>query len=165
MTTVQDRSILLSLRPRFANALLDGSKSIELRRRAPAARAGIVVLLYSSSPARAVVGAVQLTATYAGLPSDIWTKFGHQTGISKGEFDDYFAGSSSAYALSISRPTPFERPVPLRELRANLGVLPPQSYRYLSGRQIARLGLRECDCMAVMRLSEGAATELQLPLG
>ena len=47
------RTLLLSLRPRFADAILTGAKTIEVRRRPVNASAGTPISLYASSPLRA----------------------------------------------------------------------------------------------------------------
>jgi predicted transcriptional regulator len=51
------RDILVSIRPVFATKILEGQKSVELRRRFPIqAGAGCRLLIYSSRPVSAVVG-------------------------------------------------------------------------------------------------------------
>jgi predicted transcriptional regulator len=55
-TTIGARTLLLSLRPRFADAILAGAKTVELRRRPINARPGTAILLYASRPMMAIVG-------------------------------------------------------------------------------------------------------------
>ena len=54
-----DRVTLLSVRPRFAEALLNGTKTAEIRRRRANIPDGSLCLLYASAPVRALVGAIR----------------------------------------------------------------------------------------------------------
>ena len=58
MTNV--RTLLLCLRPRFAEAILSGAKTVELRRRPINTQPGTPILLYASSPTMAIVGTARL---------------------------------------------------------------------------------------------------------
>ena len=56
------RVLMLSVRPRFARALLAGTKTAEIRRRFPDVPVGTTVVLYSSSPERALLGTMRVSA-------------------------------------------------------------------------------------------------------
>src|SRR5690348_16037028 len=71
-----DRALFISVKPRYANAILEGTKTVELRRTRPNLPDGSLVILYSSTPTRAVVGWAQLTAVRVGTPLEIWNKYG-----------------------------------------------------------------------------------------
>jgi predicted transcriptional regulator len=47
---------LISIRPGYANAILDGTKTIELRRRVPELVSGTRLWIYATRPTAAVVG-------------------------------------------------------------------------------------------------------------
>jgi hypothetical protein len=53
-TTNAVRTLLLSLRPQFADAILSGTKTVELRRRPINAQSGTPILLYASRPTMAI---------------------------------------------------------------------------------------------------------------
>ncbi|GAA4657966.1 hypothetical protein GCM10025779_24560 [Arthrobacter cryoconiti] len=74
-----------------------------------------------------------------GTPESIWKRFSLELGVNRQEFDDYFQGVEIAYALQLSEVTPSQRPVSLAELRSDLGLEPPQSWRYLGSDSHARL--------------------------
>lgn len=59
-----DRTLLLSLRPRFAGSILAGTKTIEIRRRSHKAAGGTPIIRYVSSPVMAVVGTARLVAVH-----------------------------------------------------------------------------------------------------
>ena len=65
----EERALFISVKPRYANAILEGIKTVELRRTRPNLPDGSLVILYSSTPTRAVVGWAHLTGVRAGTPS------------------------------------------------------------------------------------------------
>ena len=137
-----DRALLVSLRPRFAHALLAGDKTVELRRVPPSVECGTLVLMYSSSPERQLVGTARVSHVAVATPDEIWECHGTQTGLSRSEYDKYFAGTNRAVAIVIQDPVRLGRPRPLAELRRRWdGFRPPQSFRYVEPLQLACLAL------------------------
>lgn len=135
-----DPALFLSLRPRFAELLLSGEKSVELRRVRPSVSAGTTVLLYASSPRMTLVGRAQVAEVDVGRLGQIWRKYGADTGISQREYRDYFAGLQNAVAIKLIDVQRLAKPRPLDDLRQRLaGFQPPQSYRYLDRTQVAAL--------------------------
>ena len=134
MSTNDDRStVLLSVRPRFANGLLDGTKTVEIRRGRAHIERGATCLLYSSSPERALVGLVEVDQAHVGTPSTLWTRWGDLTGLARCEFDEYLRGRLEATAIVIRSAQRLPTPVPLDELRGRQnGFVTPQSYRFLA---------------------------------
>lgn len=133
-------TLFLSLRPRYAELLLGGQKSIELRRIRPTAPEGAVVLLYASSPTMTLVGQAEIARIHVASLNDIWRKHGPRTGITREEYDRYFAGLGQAVAIELTHIRRLEQPRPLADLRRRLtGFRPPQSYRYLDSSEVAAL--------------------------
>ncbi|WP_338602358.1 hypothetical protein [Saccharopolyspora sp. SCSIO 74807] len=126
------RPLLLSLRPRFAEAILTGSKTVELRRTRVAAPIGTELVLYASSPVMSVVGVATLLGRESGTPDSIWRKHKQHAGVRRREYDEYFAGSGLATALSIGKAQALAIPYTLAWLRDEAAFQPPQSYRYLT---------------------------------
>lgn len=129
-----DRSLLLiSVRPRFAAALLDGSKTVEVRRTSVRIERGTIALVYSTSPQRALVGAVRIADVVTRAPSTIWGRYGPATGLRRAEYDAYLDTASSATALVVDARCAFPTPVPLQCLRERAdGFVVPQSYRFVA---------------------------------
>ena len=75
--TVNDheRALVLSLRPRFADSILDGRKSVELRRQRVSPSLGTPVLLYASAPVMAVVGTARVAEVHVDEPDCMWHQF------------------------------------------------------------------------------------------
>jgi predicted transcriptional regulator len=127
-----DQTALLSVRPRFAEALLDGSKTVEIRRRRAHLAHGSTCLLYATSPVRALLGAMQVSRTASGTPDALWRRWGSQTALERDEYDAYLAGSDQACAIVVGAVTRFAFPVALAELRRRQAAfVTPQSYRFV----------------------------------
>ncbi|MFC9534346.1 ASCH domain-containing protein [Streptomyces sp. NPDC056975] len=126
-----ERAMLLSVHPRFATAILDGSKTVEVRRQRVAAPPGTPVLLYATAPTMALVGAARIASIRVASPREVWSAHRSQTGISRSEYDSYMSGATQASGLTLQDPVSFEIPVPLDALRTAGAFHPPQSYRYL----------------------------------
>lgn len=128
--TAAERALFISIRPQFAQAILEGTKTIELRRTRPNVDVGSLILFYSSSPTRAVVGWASLAGMVEGTPDQLWNDHGERTAIAEDQYDVYFAGTDSAYGLELEDVVKAREPIPLATIRS-LGVEPPQSWRYL----------------------------------
>lgn len=124
--------IVLALRPRFADAILDGTKTVELRRTRIAAPPGTRFLLYASSPMMAVVGTATLTEAETETPAQVWRRHRHNLGLSRAEYDAYLDGATLATALTLTNAVRIPIPHTLASLREQAGFRPPQSYRYLT---------------------------------
>ena len=125
-------SVLLSIRPRFAEAILSGAKQFELRRRFPVLPRGVVVYLYASSPVSAVVGSFVIADVIRGAKEELWDSFGPCFGLLRSEYDDYFEGCAVATAIRAEEITRIDTPIALARLRSSLNIEPAQNYRYVS---------------------------------
>lgn len=126
-------ALLLSIRPRFAQLILSGQKTIEVRRVAPRnVEPGKLILIYASGPERALWGMCFLDGVSIGQPETIWRKLGKETGLRKKDFVDYLQGAKVAVALHVAKPVAFSRPIPLEEIRGKWSAFqPPQSFSYV----------------------------------
>lgn len=142
---MSDRSLLLSLRPRFAEAILSGAKTVELRRRPVKASPGTVVVLYASAPTMAVVGTAVLVDVVALSPHTAWRRYRHTLSLSWSEFTEYLAGAERAHLLRLDDVKEVDQPLTLQTLRGSAPFQPPQSFRYLHAtdpRQLRALARR-----------------------
>ena len=131
-----DRALFLSMKPTFADLLLSGGKTVELRRVRPRAPVGTFAIVYASTPVRAVLGACTVAEIGEEHPDIIWDLHGPRTGLRWQEFSEYFRGQNSAVAITVVRPFRLDTPVPLAVLRGGpQGFSPPQSFRYISAAQ------------------------------
>lgn len=128
----------MSIRPRFADLICKGSKTVELRRRSPRLSPGDTVLLYVSSPVKALAASFVVEAMSEGDPETIWGEVEHQVGLNKPEFDAYFDGAETAVAIGVRDPVVFNNPVGLETLREMWKAFTaPQSYRYLDSDMVS----------------------------
>lgn len=132
--------IVLSLEPRFAEAILTSDKTVELRRTTPRIVAPTRALLYSATPVRALVGTCVVTSVRSADLSSLWREYGSRTGLAHHEFQRYFEGVDTGAALTLAHPQPFGQRIPLEVLRAMPeGFRPPQSFAYVDAQTGYRL--------------------------
>jgi predicted transcriptional regulator len=126
------RALVLSLRPRFADAILDGRKTAELRRQRVGAPPGTRIILYSSTPVMAVVGTARIGSVHVLTPGYAWRRFRDRLELTRAEFDLYLDGCARACVLSLEHVQQLDSPLPLGQLHEVTRFRPPQSYRYLT---------------------------------
>ena len=130
----------MSIRPRFADLICEGTKTVELRRRSPKLSAGDTVLLYVSSPVKALAASFVVDEVSEGTPETIWDEVEHRAGVDKPEFDSYFSGAETAVAIGVRDPVALGEPVALDTLRELWEPFTaPQSYRYLDDHMVSAL--------------------------
>lgn len=132
------RDVVLSIRPEFSGKIVKGEKTIELRRRFPASvGTGTLVLIYETSPTRALTGIAEIADVLTGPPHLIWKQFADQACIEKKDFDAYFEGTKEGVAIKLRGARRLTKALDLKELRERFDFAPPQSFLY------APLRLRE----------------------
>ena len=112
--------VVLSLHPRHATAILDGGKTIELRRRFTRhCRIPSQLLLYAASPVQALVGAATLDGVDV-LPISEIIGLAPAAALTPEEVSRYLHGLKTGWAMRISDAWPI-RKIPLAELRQHFG--------------------------------------------
>lgn len=138
-----ERMIVLSLKPRFAEAILAGDKTVELRRTVPKIVVPTLALLYATTPMRALLGTCIVTSVRSADLAVLWREYGSRSDLRYHEFQQYFEGVDSGTALALAQPQAFGRRIPLQDLRAKpKGFRPPQSFAYVdtkTGQQLIQL--------------------------
>jgi predicted transcriptional regulator len=131
--------LFVSIKPRFAEKILSGEKSVELRRVRPCdAGPGTLVVFYASSPKREVVGTGRVEEIDVGSPTAIWDRHRDEVGLPRSEYRSYFKGVRDAVGIVLSDVSPLEETVSLEDLRRRIrGFEPPQSFRYIDALQTA----------------------------
>jgi len=127
-----ERALLLSVHPQFAESILDGSKTAEIRRQRPDVHPGTLVIIYATKPVGAIVGTARISGLSQGSPAEIWERHKAHARITREDFDSYLEGAATAYALlleSVQRLVPL---LTLEQMRAAASFHPPQSYRYVT---------------------------------
>ena len=125
--------LLLSIHPRFAEAILAGTKKVELRRRVPRIAAGAEVLIYSTLPMGAIVGKFAVEQVITPSVGQLWRQTCGMSGVTRTEFDTYFDGVATGVGILVAKATRFQTPISLKTLREVWpGFHPPQGFRYLT---------------------------------
>jgi predicted transcriptional regulator len=124
------RFFLLSIKPQYSERILSGEKKFELRKRKLGTRPGDVVVIYTSSPTRALTGAFIVQDEFEMPVTALWSLHRNDLGIRKEDYAEYFRDRDYAVAISIGRTVTLP-PISLDELRrVRPGFAPPQSYMY-----------------------------------
>lgn len=134
-------ALFVSLKPRFAEMILNGEKTVEIRRVAPTIPSGARIILYASSPSMEVVGSGRIGALDSASPTALWERNRDGCGLTRSEFRSYLAGAQRAVAITLDDVRCLPRTIPLADLRQLLwtGFRPPQSWRYLQATEAAAL--------------------------
>lgn len=131
-----DRSVLLAMKPRFANAIMTGEKTVEFRRTRFRDQVSRVVV-YASSPMRRVVGYFEVSRVDEDSPAVLWERYADRGGVTEDELMAYFADCDTGVAIGVAQAVPLAKPLPLRKLKRTLTV--PQSFFYLDAQVVDRV--------------------------
>lgn len=118
---------LLSIRPKFAQAILGGEKRFEFRKRG-FNEVPSKVFIYETAPTSRIVGYFTVDSVIRDTPDALWNACEDAAGIERAEYDAYFADSAGGLALVVGETTEFDQPVSLSGV---VGGPAPQSYRWL----------------------------------
>lgn len=129
MTT--EKAVLLSIRPRFADAILNGEKPYEYRRVAPVLDTPYTAIIYATGDVGAVIGTATVPHVIRGSTASIVERADTRPS-SPERIEQYLRGGRSPGALRMADPQRVD-PVPLR--RVTDGD-PPQNFVYLPRRDV-----------------------------
>jgi predicted transcriptional regulator len=117
----------MSIHPRFAQAILEGTKLVELRRVA-FKRPITHVFIYETGSTGAVVGFFEVKRVLQASPKTVWKTYNGTSGLTKKEFDGYYSGKNYAVVIEVGRTYRLDEPMRLSDFRV---TRPPQSFMYL----------------------------------
>lgn len=123
-------NVLLSIKPKYANTILNGEKKYEFRKVIFKKKNVERVYIYSSSPVKKIVGSFIVGEIIEDHPERIWKKCQNKSGIAKEDFFSYFNGSEKGYAIKIVNLEPMKEPIDPRKIFQDF--VPPQSFCYLN---------------------------------
>ena len=119
----------MSIKPEFAESILNGTKSVEFRRVLFKSKSVKTVILYASHPVKKVVGEFQISGTLSLDVAMLWKHTAEHAGIDESYFFSYFNGKAIGHAIKIANPRRYRRPLDLTEKYSVRR--PPQSFQYL----------------------------------
>lgn len=130
-------TLLLSIQPKYADKIFSGEKRVELRRICPKVCAGDSVIVYASSPQKALIGVFEVEKVVQKPLEELWKEIEEIAGISYQEFCYYYQGLSLGCGIFLNRTQHFNNPIQLEQLRKEWNNFrPPQSFRYLKPDEI-----------------------------
>ena len=131
------RAVLLSIKPKYAELILAGSKRVELRRSWPSSDIGIMVL-YSSAPVQRLVGVAFVDRIEERDLESLWELADSRGGgVTYDELKSYVNGKRTAFGVMIDRAKTAESQVDPKDLFPNF--TPPQSFIYLAPDEFRRV--------------------------
>lgn len=131
------RTILLSIKPRYAELILSGTKTVEFRR-AWAAEKVDAIAIYASAPIQRIVGLVKVSDVVTAKPTLLWEYCKKRGGgLSRPELSAYMEGKPKGFAILIHSVKKFDQGI--LPSRAIEGFSPPQSFRYMSTTEVRKL--------------------------
>jgi predicted transcriptional regulator len=122
--------VLLSIKPEYAEKILNGTKRFEYRKAAPRNEAVHTVVIYATMPVGKVVGEFEVGGVIRESPEALWNQTRAASGITREFFDKYFSGREEAVAIAVRKPKRYTTPKKLKEVSGS--STPPQSFQYLS---------------------------------
>ncbi len=122
--------ILLSIKPKYVNSIMNGTKKFEFRRKIFKRKDVDTVVVYATKPVGKVVGEFEIKQVISDTPKSLWTMTAQYAGLDKMDFYNYFEGLDEAFAIQISKVTPYKTQLDLNELE-NGNIRAPQSFIYL----------------------------------
>jgi predicted transcriptional regulator len=120
--------VILSIKPVYADAILNGSKQVEFRRKV-FKRDVDKVFIYSSSPTQQIIGYFTIDEIVEEKPSYLWKEYNSVGGIQKNDFFKYFDGLETGFTIKIDKVKRFHKGVNPKEVIENFTA--PQSYLYV----------------------------------
>lgn len=135
MSEIQEGStnVLLSIKPEFAEKILDNEKRYEFRKTKFSEIDAIgKVLMYASAPVQEIVGMFTIGEVIERTPETLWGRFGEESGIAnKDRFMSYFDGNETGYAIEVEKAQRLSSPVDPRQHLTEFR--PPVSFQYIRG--------------------------------
>jgi len=93
---------IISIHPNYAEAILAGTKTIELRRRVPELPSGTRLWIYATRPTGAIIGIATIREVARAHPATIWKMHRKGAGVDHASFKAYFKGAHQAVAILLA---------------------------------------------------------------
>lgn len=139
---------LLSLHPRFSQAVFAGDKTIELRKVPMKLKPGDRITIYETAPTKAIAGYAQVREVFSYPAKNnfrfteeectlLWEKAKHGCCIEEEEFQSYYRTARHCFMIFLEAVTRYPQ-ISLQKMREQ-GINPPQCVQYLSEAQMSAL--------------------------
>ena len=122
------KSILLSIKPKYVNKIINGKKQFEFRKAIFQSPNVKRIYIYASSPVKKIIGYFHLGDIIEGDPSEVWERCSSLGGISEEEFFKYYEGKTRAFSIPIQELKIFDNAICPYSTFDNFTA--PQSFMY-----------------------------------
>lgn len=120
-------NVILSIKPKYALALLSGKKRVEFRKKI-FKRPVDKVYIYSSSPTKKIIGYFTFNEIVEMPPMELWNNYESIGAIDKEEFFNYFKDCEKGFAIMVEKTESFKKGIDPIDFFENFCA--PQSYIY-----------------------------------
>ncbi len=120
--------VILSIKPKFAYKIFDGSKKFEFRKSIFKNKNVKTVIVYASSPVQKVIGEFEIGKIFNNNLETLWNLTKEYSGITEEYFYDYFIDKDKGFAIQIKNKKIYTEP---KCLRQDFNLHPPQSFAYV----------------------------------
>jgi predicted transcriptional regulator len=125
------RNFIFSIKPNYAEEIMAGRKTVELRRRfSKVPVVGARVFIYCSSPAKEMIGYATISDVRCMPIDQIWKVYRSEARITRANFVHYFKGMNEGYVIALHAPQRLRESISMQSLKERFGFRAPQSYRY-----------------------------------
>jgi predicted transcriptional regulator len=121
-------NILLSIKPEYAQAILDEKKRFEFRRVIFKDKSVKTVVMYASYPLKKIVGEFDVDGIISVNTEELWVRTESYAGISRAYYDDYFRNRIIGNAIIIGGVKKYCEQKELSSLNIKRA---PQSFMYI----------------------------------
>jgi len=120
--------VILSIKPIYAEKILNGEKTIELRKSIFKKNNIKKVIIYASSPISKVIGEFEIESILHDEINELWKKTKKENGVDIEFFKQYFENREKGYAIKIKNTKRYKVSYNIYE---KYGIKAPQSFSYL----------------------------------
>lgn len=137
------RTLIVSIKPEFAEKIFNGTKTIELRKSTPSVSPGDMVVVYCTDPVKAVLGVCKVKEVIKLEPSLMWKKHNRSLGIDQKRYNQYFQNSNIAVGIKLTSICKLEQSLSLKFVKKLFPLFqPPQTFRYYKTNDLLKLYLK-----------------------
>ena len=122
-------NVILSIHPNFCQAIFNGQKMYEYRKRVFKRTDIDKVYVYASKPVCKVIGYFTIDQVIEGSPCNVWEMTYKNSGISKENFNAYFNNYHTAFAIKIGVVIKLDTPIDPKSVLDNFHA--PQNFMYV----------------------------------
>lgn len=130
-------SVILSIKPIYAQAIIAGTKKVEFRKKI-FKREVEKIFIYSSMPKKMIIGYFTILEIIEDTPTNLWKEFNQVGGISEKDFFEYYKNVEKGFSIKIDKVMKFDEEIEPSEFIEEFCA--PQSYIYIEEKKTANSG-------------------------